>query len=258
MQQTRLKETDNVCRLTAEHACKTWSSNTESAAQIRLRSLTELQHCYFPWSGPQLVLDWVCVQTRENSINQTREHRNEPEVMLSSLLLLCYFHIWTLHAECSDQSGATLIADGSRAGSSERDTTCVCRCSEFLHIKLEKCVFVHVFISAECVNFTLLCAGTNTDRCVCLSVTVECCSACSPQTVTVSKTITEVIEKQCSLEMFPLIKPSTDSFTRTCSGPTRGLWPYVWHHTLDAFMTPEPWNKWLKTEHFIYLINLLT
>lgn len=169
MQQTRLKETDNVCRLTAEQACKTWSSNTESAAQIRLRSLTELQHCYFPSSGPQLVLDWVRVQTRENSINQTREHRNEPEVMLSSLLLLCYFHIWTLHAECSDQSGATLIADGSGAGSSERDTTCVCRCSEFLHIKLEKCVFVHVFISAECVNFTLLCAGTNTDRCVSVS-----------------------------------------------------------------------------------------
>lgn len=67
MQQTRLKETDNVCRLTAEHACKTWSSNTESAAQIRLKSLTELQHCYFPWSGPQLVLDWVCVQTREKA-----------------------------------------------------------------------------------------------------------------------------------------------------------------------------------------------
>lgn len=102
------------------------------------------------------------------------------------------------------------------------------------------------------------CAQEQTQTDVCLSVTAQCCGACSPQTVTVSKTITEVIEKQCSLEMFPLIKPSTDSFTRTCSGPTRGLWPYVWHHTLDAFMTPEPWNKWLKTEHFIYLINLLT
>lgn len=218
--------------------------------------------------SPDLDLSWcwtesVCRPERTASSKPGNTGTSQRSVlsavdMLSSLLLLCYFHIWTLHAECSDQSGATLIADGSGAGSSERDTTCVCRCSEFLHIKLEKCFFVHVFISAECVNFTLLCAGTNTDRCVCLSVTVECCGACSPQTVTVSKTITEVIEKQCSLEMFPLIKPSTDSFTRTCSGPTRGLWPYVWHHTLDAFMTPEPWNKWLKTEHFIYLINLLT
>lgn len=43
-----------------------------------------------------------------------------------------------------------LIADGSRAGSSETDTTCDCTRSEFFHIKLEKCFFVHVFISAEC------------------------------------------------------------------------------------------------------------
>lgn len=43
-----------------------------------------------------------------------------------------------------------LIADGSRAGSAETDTTCDCTRSEFFHIKLEKCFFVHVFISAEC------------------------------------------------------------------------------------------------------------
>lgn len=208
------------------------------------------------WTSAGVGLS-LCADQRE-SIKQTREHRNEPEVMLWSLLLLCYFHIWTLHAECSDQSGATLIADGSGAGSSERDTTCDCRRSEFFHIKLEKCVFVHVFISAECVWTSHCCAQEQTQTDACLSVTAQCCGACSPQTVTVSETITEVIEKQCSLEMFPLIKPSTDSFTRTCSGPTRGLWPYVWHHTLDAFMTPEPWNKWLKTEHLIYLINLLT
>lgn len=224
--------------------------------RLRLRSLTELQHCYFHWSGPQLVLDWVCVQTRENSINQTREHRKEPEVSAERCRHAVIFIIIMLFSYLDFT--CTLIADGSGAGSSERDTTCDCRRSEFFHIKLEKCVFVHVFISAECVWTSHCCAQEQTQTDVCLSVTAQCCGTCSPQTVTVSETITEVIEKQCSLEMFPLIKPSTDSFTRTCSGPTRGLWPYVWHHTLDAFMTPEPWNKWLKTEHLIYLINLLT
>lgn len=146
------------------------------------------------WTSAGVGLS-LCADQRE-SIKQTREHRNEPEVMLWSLLLLCYFHIWTLHAECSDQSGATLIADGSGAGSSERDTTCDCRRSEFFHIKLEKCVFVHVFISAECVWTSHCCAQEQTQSDVCLSVTAQCCSACSPQTVTVSETITEVIEKQ--------------------------------------------------------------
>lgn len=143
--------------------------------------------------SPDLDLSWcwtesVCRPERTASSKPGNTGTSQRSVlsavdMLSSLLLLCYFHIWTLHAECSDQSGATLIADGSGAGSSERDTTCDCRRSEFLHIKLEKCVFVHVFISAECVNFTLLCTGTNTDRCVCLSVTAQCCGACSPKTV---------------------------------------------------------------------------
>lgn len=129
--------------------------------------------------SPHLDLSWcwtesVCRPERTASSKPGNTGTSQRSVlsavdMLSSLLLLCYFHIWTLHAECSDQSGATLIADGSGAGSSERDTTCDCRRSEFLHIKLEKCVFVHVFISAECVNFTLLCAGTNTDRCVSVS-----------------------------------------------------------------------------------------
>lgn len=85
--------------------------------RLRLKSLTELQQLC-PWSGPQLVLDWVCVQTTAS----TKSQRSVLSAvhMLWSLLLLCYFHVWTLRAECSDQSGATLIADGSRAGSSER------------------------------------------------------------------------------------------------------------------------------------------
>lgn len=206
------------------------------------------------WTSAGVGLS-LCADQRE-SIKQTREHRKEPEVSAERCRHAVIFIIIMLFSYLD--FACTLIADGSGAGSSERDTTCDCRRSEFFHIKLEKCFFVHVFISAECVWTSHCCAQEQTQTDVCLSVTAQCCGACSPQTVTVSETITEVIEKQCSLEMFPLIKPSTDSFTRTCSGLTRGLWPYVWHHTLDAFMTPEPWNKWLKTEHLIYLINLLT
>lgn len=129
--------------------------------------------------SPDLDLSWcwtesVCRPERTASTKPGSTGTSQRSVlsavdMLSSLLLLCYFHIWTLHAECSDQSGATLIADGSGAGSSERDTTCDCRRSEFLHIKLEKCVFVHVFISAECVWTSHCCAQeqTQTDVCVC-------------------------------------------------------------------------------------------
>lgn len=83
----------------------------------RLKSLTELQQLC-PWSGPQLVLDWVCVQSTASAKSQRSVLSADD--MLWSLLLLCYFHVWTLRADCSDQSGATLIADGSRAGSSER------------------------------------------------------------------------------------------------------------------------------------------
>lgn len=225
-----------------------WSSNTESAAQIvsdwgaSLSSNTVI--------SPDLDLSWcwaesVCRPERKHQANQGAQERARGQCWaLSTCCDLYYYYvifIFGLYMQNVATNQVRLSSLMEAEQEALRGTQHVIADAQSSSTSNWKSVslFTSLLVPSVCELHTVFRRNKHRPMCVCqwpLNAAAHVHLKLSQSAKLLQKLL------RSSLEMFPLIKPSTDSFTRTCSGPTRGLWPYVWHHTLDAFMTPEPWN----------------